>query len=97
MDPIMEIYISIMDIHKWFMDVHKWQTRQAGTRSRRYFRENYSTDDIIYKQILKIPKLHINNLKFSLELVAMTFVSSQLHPARNRPLKSTPMRPKTEV
>ena len=49
MDPIMEIYISIMDIHKWFMDVHKWQIRQAGTRSGRYFRENYSTDDIIYK------------------------------------------------
>ena len=45
----------------------------------------------------RIPKLHINNRLFSLELVAITCVHSQQHPARNRPLTLTPIRRKTEV
>ena len=68
--------------------------RQTDKRSRRFFRENRSSDDIIFTRNLKIPKLHINNPLFSFELVAMACVSSQQHPARNRPLKLTPIRRK---
>ena len=71
--------------------------RQTDKRSGRFFRENRSSDDIIFTRNLKIPKLHINNPLFSLEIVAMPCVSSQQHPARNRPLKLTPIRGKTEV
>ena len=56
------------------------------------FGENRSNDDIIFTWNSKIPKLHKNNPLISLELVAMACVSSQQHPARNRPLKLTPIR-----
>ena len=91
-----------MNIHSWFMDVHKWifvqymyqNTWKSGklVRSGRFFRENRWSDDINFTRNLKISKLHINNPLFSLELVAMACVSSQQHPARNRPLKLTPIR-----
>ena len=68
--------------------------RQTDKRSGRFFRENRSSDDINFTRNLKIPKLHINNPLFSLELVAMACISSQQHPARNRPLKLTPIRRK---
>ena len=71
--------------------------RQTDKRSGRFFRENRSSDDIIFTRNLKIQKLHINNPLFSIELVAMVCVSSQQHPAKNRPLKLTIRRKKTEV
>ena len=68
--------------------------RQTDKRLGRFFRENRSSDDIIFDRNLKFPKLHINEPLFSLKLVAMACVSSQQHPARNRPLKLTPIRRK---
>ena len=58
------------------MEIRQTDKRSGG------FRENRSSDDIIFIRNLKIPKLHINNPLFSLELVAMARVSSQQHPAR---------------
>ena len=68
--------------------------RQTDKRSGRFFRENRSSDDINFIRNFKIPKLHINNPLFSLELVAMACDFSQQHPARNQPLKLTPIRRK---
>ena len=103
----MEIYISIMDTHSWYMDVHKWIVVQYMYQNTWKSGKWYKVWEVFpwkllkwwyhFTRNLKTPKLHINNRLFSPELVAMACFSSQQHPARNRPLKFTPTRRKTEV
>ena len=100
MESIFQSWISIVDL---WMSINEFlfktcikhmKIRKTYKRSGRFFRENRSSDDIIFTRNLNIPKLHINNILFSLELVAMACVFCQQHPARNRPLKLTPIRRK---
>ena len=49
------------------------------------------SDDIIRTRSGNIPNLHWNNLKFSLDLLAIIFIFTQHRPTRNRSLKSAPM------
>ena len=80
-----------------YMYQNTWKSGKLIRGRGGFCRENHSSDYIIFTRNLKIPKLHINNPLFSLELVAMACVSSQQHPARYRPLKLTPIQRKTEV
>ena len=71
---IVDLWMSINEL--LFNTCIKAHENQANcTRSGSYFRENYSSDVIIFTRNLKIPKLHIHNRLFSLELVAMACVS----------------------
>ena len=70
-------------------DSHRLELSQNRISGRWGICGNYSIDDMICTRIWKIPKLQINNLKFSLENLTIPLDYMQQSAATNRPLKPT--------